>query len=288
MYLVPFPLRIFSDLHLERDIGASRTPGVGSVWAPSPRDDDPDTVLVLAGDIWNGTRPLMFAGESWLEPLSRRFKAVVVVLGNHDYWGGGVYDLPGSWRKRIATQGLHNVHLLELADGVAQGRVVIDGVQFLGGTLWTSMNQGDPFVRDDFDRRLGGDGRYQWNDRNYIRGRGYSGKLASRDWLAMHARTVSAIRDVLDTHKEPAILVTHHAPCMKSVEYRSASDFSQYLYGSELSNVLLDYPQLKLAIHGHTHMSQDYDMGDIRVVCNPRGYEDLDPNYAFNETGLVT
>jgi len=34
----------------------------------------------------------------------------------------------------------------------------------------------------------------------------------------------------------------------------------------------MDHPQIKLWIHGHTHESFDYMVGDTRIVCNPRGY----------------
>ena len=35
---------------------------------------------------------------------------------------------------------------------------------------------------------------------------------------------------------------------------------------------ILDYPQIKLWTHGHTHEDFDYMIGSTRIVCNPRGY----------------
>jgi hypothetical protein len=43
-------------------------------------------------------------------------------------------------------------------------------------------------------------------------------------------------------------------------------------YSSELSEFILDHPQIKLWTHGHTHEPFDYMIGDTRIVCNPRGY----------------
>jgi len=43
-------------------------------------------------------------------------------------------------------------------------------------------------------------------------------------------------------------------------------------YHSDLSNIMLDNPQIKLWTHGHTHNCFDYVIGETRVVCNPRGY----------------
>ena len=52
---------------------------------------------------------------------------------------------------------------------------------------------------------------------------------------------------------------------------------SQYLmngaYSSDLSEFILDHPQIKLWTHGHTHHPFDYVIGETRIVCNPRGYE---------------
>ena len=44
-------------------------------------------------------------------------------------------------------------------------------------------------------------------------------------------------------------------------------------YHSDLSEFILDHPQIKLWTHGHTHHPFDYVIGETRIVCNPRGYE---------------
>ena len=44
-------------------------------------------------------------------------------------------------------------------------------------------------------------------------------------------------------------------------------------YHSDLTDIMLDHPQIKLWTHGHTHHTFDYMIGNCRVVCNPRGYE---------------
>jgi hypothetical protein len=43
-------------------------------------------------------------------------------------------------------------------------------------------------------------------------------------------------------------------------------------YHSDLSELILSNPQIKLWTHGHTHELFDYMIGSTRVVCNPRGY----------------
>jgi hypothetical protein len=48
-------------------------------------------------------------------------------------------------------------------------------------------------------------------------------------------------------------------------------------YHSELSEFILDHPQITLWTHGHMHDPFDYNIGTTRVVCNPRGYKGADP-----------
>jgi hypothetical protein len=44
-------------------------------------------------------------------------------------------------------------------------------------------------------------------------------------------------------------------------------------YSSDLSEFIMDHPQIKLWTHGHTHEEFDYMIGSTRIVCNPRGYD---------------
>jgi hypothetical protein len=43
-------------------------------------------------------------------------------------------------------------------------------------------------------------------------------------------------------------------------------------YASDLSEFILDNPEIKFWTHGHMHDPSDYMIGDCRVICNPRGY----------------
>ena len=43
-------------------------------------------------------------------------------------------------------------------------------------------------------------------------------------------------------------------------------------YHSDLTEFIMDRPEIKLWVHGHMHDDFDYMIGDTRVVCNPRGY----------------
>lgn len=264
--------RLFSDLHLERDVALLKRATIDDLWTPEACQGDKETVLILAGDIWNGTRPLSYVGESWMQRMSARFKAVVLVFGNHDYWDANLNTLPQKWRDELTEQSLLNVHLLEIADGVEFGSVVIDGVRIVGGTLWTDMHKNDPTVATKFDFEIGFDGRSLYNDRNYIRATMGYHSFGSKHWLERHRSTIKNLRLALAIGDEPVMLLTHHAPCLLSAPMRGSDALSSYLYGSDLSDFILDHPRIKEALHGHTHDAYDYLVGETRVRCNPRGY----------------
>lgn len=278
-------IRYLSDLHLEHDARYAM-PANGLVWTPPALPEDGETALVLAGDIWNGIRPLIFNGVSWLAAAAARFAAVVVVLGNHDYWKAQIGGLPDKWRVQLVEQGLQNVHLLELSQGVSAGWVDLGDLVFVGGTAWTDIPS--PLARVDFDNTRGGDGRFLWNDRNYIRTRQYH-RFSSADWIAEHHLFKQNLAQALalpELQSRDVVLVTHHAPCTLSAPPRKPGDTSHLFYASDLTPVVLEHPNVRLAIHGHTHTSLDYYAGDLRVVCNPRGYR-ADPNPEFNPLARV-
>ena len=77
------------------------------------------------------------------------------------------------------------------------------------------------------------------------------------------------------THKDKKIVVVgHHSPSFQSCHEQYKHDYLMNgAYHSSLENIMLDNPHIKLWTHGHTHHPFDYVIGETRVVCNPRGYE---------------
>lgn len=267
-------IRYFSDLHIDHAIARLKRPDRVTpemLWRPDPKPDDSETVLVLAGDLWQGTSPLSFAGHSWLKSLSGAFQEIVVVLGNHDYYKENLDRLPGKWRSEISAQGLDNVHLLEISEGVEAGSKIVDGVRFVGGTLWTSMNKRDPHVQMHFD--LSSNGRYLFNDRNYIRAGQRYERFSSSHWIRKHADSVRYLEEALKDTSCPTVIVTHfplihHA---NPARYREG-DLSSHLYGNALESLLLDHPHVVGAIHGHNHACCALEVGSAWVRSNPHGY----------------
>ena len=69
--------------------------------------------------------------------------------------------------------------------------------------------------------------------------------------------------------------MTHSAPSgqLISRDY-VGSDLDGY-YASDLEGLILR-KRPALWCHGHIHTRRDYRIGDMRVICNPAGYEGRD------------
>jgi hypothetical protein len=141
----------------------------------------------------------------------------------------------------------------------------------LGGTLWTNCNNHDPVTMMTL--------QYGMNDYRVITNdeRGFT-KLRPVHTLERHAATVNYIRNHL---ADKTVVVTHHAPSFQSIapEYAGEPELNGG-YASDLTELMLDHPQIAYWCHGHMHAPFDYAVGDYaRVLCNPRGYPGQNPNW---------
>jgi hypothetical protein len=144
---------------------------------------------------------------------------------------------------------------------------VIEGVTFVGGTLWTDMNGGDPLTKQVVGSSL--------NDYRIIRveSRDY-GRLRPDDTINRHIKTLECIRTTVDSDTTKRYFVIGHmAPSKLSTHPRYAADVQMNGgYSSDLSEFILDRPQIAVWVHGHTHHDFDYAIGSTRIVAHPRGY----------------
>ena len=228
-------LRILSDLHLSQ--GALELPAI-----------DADAV-VLAGDV---ARPR--ESIAWARALG---VPVVYVAGNHEFYGSSFGATIAALRDLAAGS---DVHVLD------DDALVLDGVRFLGTTLWTDFalyGQGDlraaayvEAVRTlrDFSRIRDDDGAPFTPD-------------ACAGRFARHAAWLEA--QLGEGDARTTVVVTHHAPSRRSIHPRFAGSLLNPCFVSDADALA---GRAALWVHGHTHDSFDYELRGTRVVCNPRGY----------------
>lgn len=215
--------------------------------------DDSETTLILAGDI-DVSKFVKYSLESY----SQRFKYVIYVAGNHDYWNENLNKHIPKLKEMINYFGVDNVHILE------KSSITLDGVTFVGGTLWTDFGKQNPLAMMDASNIMA--------DYRKIRFGPQYKKLRPSHLLSEHIECTQAILKVAEQNPEKLVVVTHHAPSYMSMDPMfSHSTISNMYYYSELTE-LLEHDKITHWIHGHTHCAQDYVLHGCRVMCNPCGY----------------
>jgi len=192
-----------------------------------------------------------------------KYNRTLYVCGNHEHYGYKLDKTHAYLKENLPP----HVELLEC------DTVEIDNWLFVGTTLWTDLNDGDPLtemiVKDcmnDFKCITKMD-RYGDNCVNYR-------KLRPKDTSHLFYRSRDYINLIASNNMDKNLFVmTHHAPSPQSCDpmYISDKEMNGAFY-SDLSELILDRPNIKVWSHGHIHHRQRHYVGDTLVVNNSRGY----------------
>lgn len=244
------------------------------------RNTDNADVLILSGDICVA-KDLLELGSpmskseaihDFFKNCSDEFKYVIYVAGNHEHYHGDFRDT-----LRDLKYNLHYLPNLYILD---KEKVTLEGVTFVGGTLWTDMNGEDPMTLHTIGSMMN-DFRCVKNSNKKVSFRDADGnfhervaKFSPEDAVEEHKKTVEYIRQVVEGKEDQKfVVVGHHAPSKISThpkyQYETLMNGG---YSSTLDFFIEAHPQIKLWTHGHTHEVFDYVLNQTRIVCNPRGY----------------
>lgn len=283
-------IAVASDVHLE----------FGSL---EINNTDGADVLILSGDICIardlGDRDVHnLLGEhtkshryhTFFESCAARFPHVIYIAGNHEHYHGDYATTVPRLKEKLSY--LANLHVME------KESITIDDVTFVCGTLWTDMNRQDPITLSHIVGVMN-DFRIIHNSNEMVSYKGYmpSPENPDKDIVTFHQRpsklspmdTVNDHNDMLAVIRaavaaNPAgkfVVVGHHSPSKISTHPRYQEEvIVNGAYSSDLSELMLDHPQIRAWTHGHTHHEFDYMIGTCRVVCNPRGYIGYEPQAA--------
>jgi predicted phosphodiesterase len=206
--------------------------------------------IVMAGDISDGDYdpvPWMLS-EFSADELSR----LIFVPGNHELYGIGI------------DAGEAHVARLQRETGITvlqRDTIELGGYRFVGCTMWTPLS-------DHLDG-LGGD---------LVNIPNFSGDA----WRALHEQDRAWLEE---TVREGDIVITHHSPDWEGLaadmqhNVRLMSLASGYL---ARMGPLIEERRPALWVHGHTHVTREYEVGSTRVVSNAlgRGYNHrFEPGY---------
>ena len=274
---------------------------------------DQAQVLILSGDICVARDlaqrdPYNIMGAEYrsnrfhdfFQRCCEEFEHVIYVVGNHEHYNGDFATTISDIKSKLAY--LTNLSVLD------KEVKVIDDVTFVGGTLWTDMNQQDSTtlyhmtkMMNDF-RCVQNSNRVvnyraqvpvlkpmsmtdqEWTDSD-INGRTRQefktrvARFSPEDAVEDHFKFLDYLKVMLEGQPDRKfVVVGHHAPSRISTHERYRHDeIMNGGYSSSLDEFIQTRPQIRLWTHGHTHYPFDYMIGETRVVCNPRGYIGYEP-----------
>lgn len=255
-------IQLLSDLHLEAN--------PGFVARPAPDAD----VLVLAGDI--GSYQCRRDGTIMTEPDwgLRRFSPlpqfaawpvpVLFVPGNHEYDARDLDDT----RTRLQ----HTCEKLGIT-WLEQRTVALNGVRFVGTTLWSDFDALPNVPRDKAFRAA----NHYLHKMDARRHGGVFDAAAMRvvamecqDWLQT---------ELSKPFDGTTVVITHFAPSLQSADPRYGLTPGTAGFCNALDGLL---SQAQLWLHGHVHCPNDYVAHGCRVVANPLGYAHKGEQAEFN------
>lgn len=271
--------RVFyqSDLHLEHLVHQTSAFGDAvALFAMLPEGDTSQDILVIAGDIWNdATNSLLYSGGSWLKTVASRFRDVIIVFGNHCWYGTSFKNMEAKFATLLDEQGINNVHVMN--DGCWVDP--ISNVLFVGGTLWTDFDKESPLLMFNAATVM--------NDYRYIRTKSYS-KISANLIATKHFLTRKHIEHIISNNKDKHIVVvTHHLPSFQLISEEYRGDPNNAYYASDLDEMIIDNPQIKQWVFGHTHITCDKMIGDTRCLSNSYGYKGSNTQFDRNAHFIV-
>lgn len=266
-------IQLFSDLHLERD------PTFEPIIHPGT------DVVVLAGDIGSYQARSRLQDEDFgLARFSpRRTQAparVLYVPGNHEFDGLEHDEAYERLRRVCAYLGI---------EWLDKETVVIDGVRFIGTTLWADFDAiagQEPDLAKQLQARnkaFRAANYYLSKNTTFRNGEPVLAEaqremsLACQDWL----RAALAAR-----FDGPTVAVTHYAPSLRSADPRYGVTPGTAGFCNAMDDLI---PYADVWMHGHLHCANDYVVEGVvdglaracRVVANPLGYANKGEQAAF-------
>lgn len=267
-------IRVLSDLHLE----------FGDYFVEA-MPDDKKTVLVLAGDITvSSSLVSVKIFGPFLQRCVAQFHHIVMVMGNHEHYHGDIATSKNKLQKVIDDFHLtYNVTILE-------DEVICfpeEEIVFIGATLWTDCSLDGVTTAERASVLWHG-----MTDSKIVKYR--ENKMSIWNSIDIFNESKKYILNNISYFKEDlgykTVVVTHHCPSNKSTHSMyKGQDFNMFFTSHMDLGIIEANPDIW--IHGHTHHAFDYRLDEAlcntRVICNPRGYfemESLPEIRGFNPT----
>ena len=210
-------------------------------------------VLVLAGDICSLNKRSSGNFSYFLDAVQEKYKDIIYVMGNHEYYGTSYSDVKELMRRTIQYRPNTPLTVLE------NKSITIGDITFYGTTLWFEETVQSSLIR------------YNLNDYKCI-------KDFTPDEYCREA--IKFIKSIEDTESKK-VLITHHVPHSGFISPRYVGNEMNCFYLNEVGKYL---DKFDLVTFGHSHDSVRQQFSDrCLALSNPRGYVNFPSTEGENE-----
>lgn len=224
---------------------------------------DPGDILILAGDIV----PLddEFLNNPFFSFISKKFRQVFWVPGNHEYYYRDISDFSASFNMKL-HQNINIVSNIELH---------YEGVQFIFGTLWSRISEEN--------------GKYiEQNVSDFDCITKNKKKLRISDFNKLHCECLAFLKRSLENKNSKTVVVTHHVPSLLC----NKSDHNKSQINEAFTVDLTDFiksSNVNFWIYGHSHFNQKPAyIGNTIMLTNQLGYLQLNEQEGFNHNAYFS
>jgi len=204
--------------------------------------------LIIAGDICPHD---IYEHERFIhEKILPNWKNTIIIPGNHEFWGNSSDDEFFGSKKKVWTKDGNTCTYMN------NDVVEIDGVTFIGTTLWSY---------------IGGDKHFQiqngMGDYTYIQGNTVDKN--NQRFLDNCEFLTNAVKDL----DKKAVVITHHVPSFNLINDQYRGHSLNEAFAADMDTFIMMYGhKISHWIHGHSHDEIDRVFDGIRFIRNPMGY----------------
>jgi predicted phosphohydrolase len=202
-------------------------------------NDDNSDVLILAGDIT--TSKEMNKLQFWFDDIHQKWKDIIYVFGNHEYYGDYLYNVPDYQ--------------------------VTDNIHFISLTLWLPCNEYDCLeLLDTYSHRRMKDSQMK----SHCYNKRALAKKFSENLSKFNFRDKIYLEDKLkNIDQDSKVVVITHFPPVKKCSQGSPYPYHQFFQGN-LDDFLKEKKfKIDYWIYGHSHYNrEDFEQYGIKFICN--------------------
>jgi Icc-related predicted phosphoesterase len=221
-------------------------------------------ILILAGDIIPFRKEL--ANERYFDFLSKAFKEVYWLPGNHEYYNCDILHHNSSGKKRVRD----NIYI------VNDQFVSIDGIDFIFTTLWSKISPPKEAIitrslSDFYQIKVGNDFLYP------------------SFYNSLHQQSIHFLESSLQlANSNKCVVISHHVPTLLNYPSKYLNSPINEAFAVELTDIIEKY-QPDAWIYGHSHVNTpEFSIGRTKMLTNQLGYVHLNEHSTFKPKSVIS